>query len=80
MQKLVHLFPVLLEAWKSRDIVLGNNTFHLGLAELDDALAQIAEVLEQIVVVGIDKFPFEKSAYVITMGLTVAGLARLTPI
>jgi hypothetical protein len=37
--------------------VLGHHPLHLCLAELDDTLAQIAEVLEQVVVVDIDEVP-----------------------
>lgn len=63
LEQVVHLLLVLLEGREPGEVVLGNHSLHLGLAELDDALAQISQVLEQIVVVGIDKFPLKKSVY-----------------
>lgn len=56
---LIHVLLVLLERRELADVILGYNTAHFGFAELDDALAQVAQVLEQIVVVGIDKFPLK---------------------
>ena len=50
---------MLLEGRERREIVLGNHTVHLGLAELDNTLAQVAQILEQIVVVGINEFPLK---------------------
>jgi hypothetical protein len=58
LEVLVHVLLVLQESREFADVVLGYNTTHFGFAELDDALAQVAQVLEQVVVVGIDKFPF----------------------
>jgi hypothetical protein len=59
LEVLVDLLLVLLEGRELGDVVLGYYTVHLGLAELDDALAQVAQVLEQVVVVGIDELPIE---------------------
>jgi hypothetical protein len=57
LEELVDLLLVLLEGREFREVVLGHYTVHLGLAELDDALAQVAQVFEQVIVVGINKFP-----------------------
>jgi hypothetical protein len=57
LEELLHFLPVLLQCREFGQVVFGHHTVHLGLAELNDTLAQIAEVLEQIVVVGINKFP-----------------------
>jgi hypothetical protein len=73
---LVHVLLVLLERREFADVILGYNTAHFGFTELDDALAQVAQVLEQVVVVGIDKFPL-KSQF---MKRTVWSRSKLTPI
>jgi hypothetical protein len=57
LEELLHFLPVLLQGREFGEVVFGHHTVHLSLAKLNDALAQIAEVLEQIVVVGINKFP-----------------------
>lgn len=57
LKELLHFLPVLLQSRKFGKIVFGHHAVHLGLAELDDTLAQIAKILEQIVVVGVNKFP-----------------------
>jgi hypothetical protein len=75
---LVHLVLVLLEGWEFGEVVLRYYTVHLGLAELDDALTQIAQVLEQIVVVGVDKVPLRRVSPVETV--VMSNVARLTPI
>jgi hypothetical protein len=67
---------VLLKRRELADVILGYNTAHFGFTELDDALAQVAQVLEQVVVVGIDKFPL-KSQF---MKRTVWSRSKLTPI
>jgi hypothetical protein len=54
---LVHILFVLLQGRELGEVVLRDYTVHLGLAELDDALAQVAQVLEQVIVVGIDELP-----------------------
>ena len=61
LEVLVHLLLVLLEGRELGEVVLRYYTVHLGLAELDDALAQVAQVLEKVVVVGIDELPVEMS-------------------
>ena len=57
MKVLVHILFVLLQGRELGEVVLRDYTVHLGLAELDDALAQVAQVLEQVIVVGIDELP-----------------------
>lgn len=57
LEVLVDLLLVLLEGRELGDVVFRHYAVHLSLAELDDALAQIAQVLEQVVVVRIDEFP-----------------------
>jgi hypothetical protein len=54
---LVHLLLVLLEGRELGEVVLGHYAAHLRFAELDDALAEVAQVLEKVIVVGIDEFP-----------------------
>ena len=48
---------MLLEGREFREVVLRYDTVQLGFAELDDALAKVAQILEQVVVVGIDELP-----------------------
>jgi hypothetical protein len=59
LEVLVDLLFVLLESRELGDVVLGHYTIHLGLAELDNALAQVAQIFEEVVVVGIDELPID---------------------
>jgi hypothetical protein len=75
---LVHILLVLLQGRELGEVVLRDYAIHLGLAELDDALAQVAQVLEQVVVVGIDKFPTAcQSIWIDKIGWNPADLLPL---
>jgi hypothetical protein len=67
---------VLLKRWKLADVILWYDAAHFSFAELDDALAQVAQILEQVVVVGVDKFPLKSQL----MKRTVWSRSKLTPI
>lgn len=62
MEKLVNFILVLLESRELGKVKVGNHAAHLGLSELDDTLAKVAEVLEKVVVVDVNKFPLKTSA------------------
>ncbi len=59
-------------AWVSVGDIIGDDTIHLGMAELDDPLAQIAQVLQKVVIIGVDKFPR------VTAGLAILELNSRT--
>jgi hypothetical protein len=57
LEELVYILLVLLQSRELGDVVHRYHAVHLGLAELDDALAQVAQVLQQVVVIRIDELP-----------------------
>jgi hypothetical protein len=56
---LVHLLLEGVEGAGLVDVfgVVRHRAVEFGVGELDDTLAQVAQVLEQVVVVGVDEFP-----------------------
>jgi len=60
LQELVNLDFVLLKSGILNEVMLRNQATHLGVAELDNTLAEVAQVLEKVVVVGIHELTFER--------------------